>query len=75
MLVVRAPMCHSPGDEAAFAGWLRRIQAVSRVSNRGRDLHIQLRPGKISPDEIREFRALFHRYGMDTSELEALSHR
>ena len=75
VLVVRGPMYHSPGDEAAFAGWLRRIHAVSRVSNRGRDLHIQLRPGKITADEIREFRALFHRYGMDTSDLEALSQR
>ena len=75
VLVVRAPMCHSPGDEAAFSGWLRRIQAVSRVATRGRDLHILLRPGKITGDETREFRAVFHRYGMDTSDLEALSNR
>jgi len=68
-------MYHSPGDEAAFAWWLKRIRAVNGVQNRGRDLHIQLRPGKISTDELREFRALFHRYGMDTGEIEGLGQR
>lgn len=74
-LVVRAPMYHSPGDEAAFMGWLKRIRAVSGVQVRGRDLHIQMRPGRASSDELREFRALFHRYGMDTSGLEPLGLR
>lgn len=68
-------MYHSPGDESAFFWWLKRIRAVSNVQARGRDLHIQLRAGKISTDEQREFRALFHRYGMDTSEIEGLGHR
>jgi hypothetical protein len=75
VLIVRAPMYHSPGDEAAFAGWLRRIRAVNGVQTRGHNLHIQLRPGKVSTDEQREFRALFHRYGMDTSEIEELGRR
>jgi hypothetical protein len=68
-------MYHSPGDEAAFAWWLKRIRAVSGVRTRGADLHIELRPGKVSTDEQREFRALFHRYGLDTTEIEALSRR
>jgi hypothetical protein len=68
-------MYQSPGDEAAFSWWLRRIRAVSGVSVRGHDLHIQLRPGKVSTDELREFRALFHRYGMDTADLERLGRR
>jgi hypothetical protein len=72
MLVVRAPMFHSPGDETAFFTWLKRIRAVADVRSRGHDLHIGLRPGTISLDELREFRALFHRYGMDTSDLEGL---
>ena len=38
VLVVRAPMYHSPGDETAFFGWLKRIRAVSGVQARGRDL-------------------------------------
>ena len=75
VLIVRGPMYHSPGDEAAFFWWLKRIRAVSGVQNRGRDLHIQLRAGKISQDELREFRSLFHRYGMDTSDLEGLGRR
>ncbi|MDZ4370295.1 MAG: hypothetical protein U1C74_02590 [Phenylobacterium sp.] len=72
MLVVRGPMFHSRGDEEAFFWWMRRIRAVQKVSNRGQDLHIQLRPGDISADERREFRSVFYRYGMDTSGLEGL---
>ena len=75
MLVVRAPTFHSPGDEQAFFGWLRKIRAVSEVHGRSRDLRIGLRAGKLSTDEVREFRALFHRYGMDTSEIEGLGRR
>jgi len=75
VLVVRAPMYQSPGDEAAFSWWLKRIRAVSGVRTRGHDLHIELRPGRVSADEQREFRALFHRYGMDTSEIEGLGQR
>jgi hypothetical protein len=71
-LVVRGPTFYSPGDEQAFFTWLKRMRAVAGVSNRGRDLQIQLRAGKISPDELREFRALFHRYGLDTTDLGAL---
>ncbi|WP_337186126.1 hypothetical protein [Phenylobacterium sp.] len=71
-LVVRGPMFHSRGDEEAFFWWMQRIRAVQRVSSRGHDLHIQLRPGAISADERREFRSIFHRYGMDTSGLDGL---
>jgi hypothetical protein len=75
VLIVRAPMYHSAGDEAAFFGWLKRIRAVASVSTRGRDLHVQLRAGAISRDEFQELRAIFHRYAMDTSALEALRQR
>ena len=71
-LIVRAPMFHSPGDEGAFFGWLKKNHAVRSVLNRRSDLVISLRDGRISADEVRELRALFHRYGMDTSDLEAL---
>lgn len=71
-LVVRAPIFHSTGDEQAFFGWVRRIGAVQRVNGRGRDLELHLRPGPASADEIRELRSAFYRYGMDTSDLEAL---
>ena len=71
MLIVRGPMFASPGDEAAFFGWLKRIRGVQNVQVRSRDLHVALRD-KLSPDELRELRALFHRYGMDTSDLESL---
>ena len=73
--MVRAPTFYSPGDETAFFGWLRKMRAVSEVRPRGLDLHIGLRSGKISADELREFRALFHRYGMDTSDIESLGRR
>lgn len=70
--MVRGPIFHSQGDEQAFLGWLRKIRAVQRVNGRGRDLEIQLRPGRVTPDELGELRAAFHRYAMDTSDLEGL---
>ena len=72
---MRAPMYHSPGDETAFLGWLKRIRAVQGAQVRGANIHISLRPGKVSMDELREFRALFHRYGLDTSGLMDLEKR
>lgn len=74
-LTVRGPMFHSPGDETAFFTWLRRIRAVQDVKSRGAELTVHLRPGKITADEAREFRALFHRYGLDTSELQGIETR
>ena len=75
VLIVRAPMYHSPGDEAAFLTWLKRIRAVQSVQVRGANIHISLRAGRVSSDELREFRALFHRYGLDTSGLMDLEGR
>ncbi|WP_293905625.1 hypothetical protein [Phenylobacterium sp.] len=75
VLIVRAPMYHSLGDEAAFLTWLKRIRAVQSAQLRGADIHISLRAGKVSSDELREFRALFHRYGLDTSALMDLERR
>ena len=72
VLVVRGPIFHSAGDETAFFGWIRKIGAVQRLNGRGRDLEIHLRPGRVSVDELRELRAAFHRYAMDTSDLEGL---
>jgi hypothetical protein len=72
LLVVRGPIFHSAGDETAFFGWVRKIGAVQRVNSRGRDLEIHVRPGRVSADELRELRAAFHRYAMDTSDLEGL---
>lgn len=72
VLSVRGPIFHSPGDEGAFFWWLKKIAAVQRATNRGRNVEIQLRPGKASSDELRELRSLFHRYGMDTTDLESL---
>ena len=72
LLVVRGPIFHSAGDETAFFGWVRKIGAVQRVNSRGRDLEIHVRPGRVSADELRELRAAFHRYAMDTSDLEDL---
>ncbi|MBU1376617.1 MAG: hypothetical protein KKE02_24835 [Alphaproteobacteria bacterium] len=72
ILSVRGPIFNSPGDEGAFFSWLKKISAVQRASGRGRNVEIQLRPGQASGDELRELRALFHRYGMDTTDLEPL---
>ena len=75
VLVVRGPIFHSRGDEDAFFWWLKRIRLVSGVSNRGADIHIQLRPGKVSKDEVRELRSLFMRYALDSTDLGELERR
>jgi len=73
VLTTRGPIFYSPGDETAFFTWLKRIRAVQRVSGRGRDVEVHLMPGKVSADDLREIRAVFHRYGLDTSEIEAMA--
>ena len=59
---------YSRGDEAAFFAWLGGIGCVSGFEGRLRDLNITLarRP---TDAELREFLALFHRYGVDMRQL------
>jgi len=69
-LVWRAPMhYHSPGDEAAFFGWLQAIPGVLAVGGIGTGLHIQIRSTRLSRGSLMELVALYRRYGGDLREL------
>jgi hypothetical protein len=72
VLITRGPIFYSQGDETAFFTWVRKITLVQGVSGRGRDLELRLRSGKPTRDELSELRALFHRYGLDTTDLAEL---
>jgi hypothetical protein len=60
---------YSPGDEAAFFGWLRSISGVVSVRGQGRDLIIQLKSKRLSQTTLRELLALYRRYDGRMSEL------
>lgn len=59
----------SPGDEAAFFAWIQAITGVTGVRGVGRELHISLRSKRLSSNALREFIALYKRYGGDFREL------
>ncbi len=69
-LIWRAAMHYrSPGDEAAFFGWLKDIPGVIAVRGEGRELHIQLRSKRLSNVALRELIAIYRRYGGHLREL------
>lgn len=70
MLIWCAPMVYgSPRDETAFFTWLQSIPGVLSVKGYGRELHIRLRSRRLSRPSLREFLALYHRYGGNIQEL------
>ena len=70
VLICKAPMSYwSLRDEAAFFGWLQAIPGVLGVRGIRRELHISLRSKRLSAEGLREFIALYKRYGGRSSEL------
>ena len=59
----------SSGDESAFFHWLQAIPGVTSVQGLGRELHIQLKSSTLSDSALRDFLALYKRYGGDLREL------
>lgn len=59
----------SLGDENAFFKWLETIPGVTRVEGVGTALIIHLRSSRISEAALREFTAIYKRYGGDMGEL------
>jgi hypothetical protein len=53
---------YSPGDEAAFFGWLQSIPGVIKVEGRGRRLLVTLRSRQVSDSALRELIGLHMRY-------------
>jgi hypothetical protein len=68
-LVLKGPTFFSVSDERLLFEWFERIGCVSSVSGRGRELVVQLKSTKISNRDLREFLALFRRYGLDMQKL------
>lgn len=60
---------YSPGDEAAFFGWLQSIPGVVSVRGQGTELHIRMRSKRVSAVTLRELLALYERYKGEMSEL------
>lgn len=46
-----------------FFRWLQAIPGVIRVMGRGRQLHVELRSKRLSKRALKEFIALYRRYG------------
>jgi len=67
-LVATSVVYYSPLDEGAFFAWLDRIDCVARYDGLASDLTITLSRAP-DDDELREFIALFHRYGVDMRQL------
>ena len=63
---------YSVGDESAFFGWLRSLPCVERFEGRGRVLHLWINARRVDEDALRELLALFHRYGVDLTQLAVL---
>jgi len=59
----------SEGDERAFFNWLQAIPCVIGVRGSGRELHIRLKSRRLSQNDLREFIALYGRYGGRMAEL------
>lgn len=59
----------SPGDEAAFFGWLKQLPCVEKVEGRGRTLYVSVDKSGIDEDGLRELLALFLRFGVSMSQL------
>lgn len=59
----------SPGDEAAFFGWLQSIPGVLSVQGAGRELHIRMRSNRVSAATLYELIALYERFQGDMAEL------
>jgi hypothetical protein len=69
-LIWRAPLqFRSNCDEAAFFQWLQAIPGVLECRGIGRELHVKLRSSRPSATALREFIAIYQRYGGELAEL------
>ena len=61
----------SQGDETAFFNWLNSIECVVKVEGFGTELEVTVSSNNISDEELREFIAIFTRYGVELKQLRA----
>jgi len=60
---------YSKLDEAAFFGWLDKIECVTEYFGRGRILYIQVDKSRVDESSLIELLALFYRYGVEMSQI------
>ncbi len=58
-------------DESAFFEWLNKLACVQKYEGRGKTLYISINSDAVDEDALREFLALFHRYGVAMGQLVA----
>lgn len=63
---------YSQKDEDAFFEWAQKIKSVTEIGGHGNTDTISVRLDLVDQDDVREFLALFHRYGVDKKQLVAL---
>lgn len=56
-------------DESAFFDWLNKLECVQNYEGRGRALYITVNSEAVNEDALREFLALFRRYGIAMRQL------
>jgi hypothetical protein len=62
----------SEGDERAHFEWLSRIECVRDVKGRGTRVFLDIDLTAVTSEDIRELRAIYHRYGGDEAQLASL---
>jgi len=62
-------------DESAFFEWLDKLPCVQKYVGRGKTLYITINSDAVSEDALREFLALFRRYGVEMRQLAAFDRR
>ena len=60
---------HSQGDEISFFNWLNSIESVVKVQGFGTELEVTVSSNAIPDDDLREFLAIFTRYGVELKQL------
>jgi hypothetical protein len=56
-------------DESAFFDWLNKLACVQKYEGHGRTLYITVNSEAVDEDALREFLALFRRYGVAMRQL------
>jgi hypothetical protein len=68
-ITVAGPRFYSRGDEDVFFNWLTSLPGIAAVEGIGSNLVLRFRRRRVAQRDIRELRAIFHRYALDERHL------
>lgn len=71
VLICKNVIFYSENDEAAFFEWLGKIKCITRFEGARNKLYVHIAVGAVSKQELLELIALFFRYRIDMSQLQA----